>query len=234
MSKLGEAIGLKHSPVAVLKQAQVPEGALKFRGRGCVVALLSAAAKGRVGAVTKEAIGCLGGRSGLGFEKLSPEPLVHFLAEGTASHPGLRQKKDAATAAAYVSSLPVTQPAEVVVFCPLDQLPQGAVPVSVIFLVNPDQLSALVTLANYDKPTQDNVQVRFAAGCAQAVLLSMCDSEAGADRCIIGLTDPSARLHVDKDLLSFSLPYARFLELEEQVDASFLTTETWQRLRKRI
>ena len=234
ISKIGEAIGLKLQPVAVLKLPQMPEGALEFRGGGCVVALLAAAAKGRTGAVRKEAIGCLGGRSGLGFEKLTPEPLVRFLAAGTEQYPGLRQKKDPEVAAAYVDSLPVAEPAEIVAFRPLDQLAQGEVPVSVIFLVNPDQLSALVTLANYDKPTQDNVRVHFAAGCAQAVLYSMYDSEVGTDKCTIGLTDPSARLHIDKDLLSFSIPYSRFLEMEENVASSFLTTETWKKIQKRI
>ena len=116
------------------------------------------------------------------------------------------------------------------IFQPLDKLSDAVVPTAVIFLVNADQLSALVTLANYDRPNQDNVKVLFGAGCVQAVLYSMCDTEA----CILGLTDPSARLPISKDLLSFSIPYARFLEMEDNVPESFLTGETWRQIQKRL
>lgn len=78
--------------------------------------------------------------------------------------------------------------------------------------------------------TQDNVKVLFGAGCVQAVLYSMCDTGA----CILGLTDPSARLPISKDLLSFSIPYARFLEMEDNVPESFLTGETWRQIQKRL
>lgn len=91
-----------------------------------------------------------------------------------------------------------------------------------------------MTLANYDQPGQDSVQVQFGAGCVQSLLYSMTDAEAGRSRCMIGLTDPSARKCIEKDVLSFSIPYARFLEMESRADGSLLSKETWRTLSKRI
>ena len=119
-------------------------------------------------------------------------------------------------------------------FKPFSALEQDETPQAVVFLVNADQLSALVTMANYDQPTQDNVQVKFGAGCIQSVLYVLKDSQEGRTTCTIGLTDPSARKCIDKDLLSFSIPYARYLLLEDQVEESFLNKQSWQGLSQRI
>lgn len=235
-SIIRQAIKMERHPVAILKTNTAPEGALQFKegGSGCVIAMLAAASRGKTAVFSESTTGCPGGKAGLGFGKLDPGPLSHFLSTGGGPKPGEFYKKSPELAMDYIISMPDAIPADYVIFKPLDQVTEEETPVSVVFLVNADQLAGLVTLANYDQSAQDHVAVRFGAGCAQSILFSITDSEAGKSQCTIGITDPSARLHLDKDLLSFSIPYPRFLEMEANAESSFLTKQTWTELRKRI
>jgi len=105
---------------------------------------------------------------------------------------------------------------------------------TIVFYVNPDQLSALVVLANYGRPTSDNVIIPFAAGCQTACLIPCDESSHEKPRAVVGMTDISARPVIDADLLSFSVPFSLFKEMEGNIPGSFLDKEAWHKVAKRI
>ncbi|HOV78826.1 MAG TPA: DUF169 domain-containing protein [Bacillota bacterium] len=255
-SKIARVVGMKYSPVAVILTDKKPEQALQFvEGRwGCVVSMLSAAAKGRTAVFDRKTFGCLGGGTGLGFGNQYvnfPAGIEYFISTGNkefcktdagrnmvrnmpAIEHGEGYVKNPELAKKFIDALPVVDvPAEYVVFKPLERLSGGETPKVVVFLANPDQLSALVVLANYSRETNENVVVPFGAGCHSICIIPYREEAAENPRAIIGLTDISARKHVDRDILSFTVPYKMFLEMESNVEGSFLEREEWRKVRER-
>ena len=236
-SMIARHLCLKNHPVAVTWADEMPENAIHFQeGKwGCVVALIKVASQGKIAAATDATTACRGGRVGLGFSGYEHGQIEYFLSTGSEANPKSEHyKKTPELARAFMDTIPHIHPGKCLVLKPLEMVTAGDSPKCVIFLVNADQLSGLITLANYDQSTQDNVSVRFASGCGQAVLYPMSAEEAMARTCYIGMTDPSARKVIGSNQLSFSIPYSRFLEMEPEADGSFLTTDTWEIIKKRI
>ena len=235
-SKIAEAIHLVTQPVAVYRSKTCPENALQFQEGvwGCVISMLNAAAEGKTAAFHETNVACKGGQAGLGLNPFTPGVIEYYLSTGEKGPlPGERYKKSPELALEYINNVPEVDSPDYVVFQPLDQLGDSE-PEMIVFLVNADQLSGLATLANYDQPTQDNVKLNFGSGCVQAIRYALAASRDGKSDCFIGLTDPSARKCIDKNLMSFSIPYRKFLEMEGNVENCFLITDTWKKISDRI
>jgi len=57
----------------------------------------------------------------------------------------------------------------------------------------------------------------------------------GSPKAVLGLLDVSARPMVDKDLLSFTVPFEMFLNMEKNVPDSFLRHhKSWLKVKERI
>ncbi|MEW5899185.1 MAG: DUF169 domain-containing protein [Bacillota bacterium] len=121
-------------------------------------------------------------------------------------------------------------PATYVIFKPLNQLTADETPEVVVFLANVDQLCALCVLANSDRGAGQSVIVPFGAGCQTLGIIPYAEARSAQPRAVSGLTDISVRRHVDKDLLSFAVPFPMFLQMEENVAGSFLEEETWRKV----
>ena len=238
-SKIKNFIKLKNHPVAVIQSDELPEKVLQFKiGQwGCVAAMLAAAANGKIAAFSKETTACVGGCAGLGFEKYPLGWIEYFLSCGSETvnrcehykqTPELARNFIENVSNKLIEKLPPRK--KVLLFKPLEFVTEDDLPEVIIFLANADQLSGLVTLANYDSVTNDAVKILFGAGCAQVVLYPMTDK----NFCYVGLTDPSARKFVDKNLLAFSLSYEKFLHLENLAAESFLNYDAWQKIFNRI
>ncbi len=149
---------------------------------------------------------------------------------------GERYKKTPELTDQFVNELPMSEvPTRYVVMKPLSLVdPERDKPVSVSFLVNPDQLSALVILANYDRPGQENVAIPYAAACQVIGILSYKEATSEQQRCLVGMTDISARKNLKAqgmaDKLTVTIPFRRLCEMESQVPGSFFERETWKRV----
>ena len=102
----------------------------------------------------------------------------------------------------FVACLPVMDiPARYVVMKPLHDVDLTRDNVrSITFLVNPDQLSALVVLANYEGEHNENVIIPFAAGCQSIGICTVRENQREHSRAVIGLVDLSARKNLRRQL----------------------------------
>jgi uncharacterized protein (DUF169 family) len=246
-SKIAEAIQLKGYPVAVILSDNKPDSGTQFRENiwGCVASMLAASAlKGRTACFDRKTYGCVGGGVGLGFgNTYEGFPIEHLLSNGKKDfvdgtrrtkklEEGEHYLKTPELAQQFVECLPMRNVKETyVIFKPLEQVTDEKVE-SIVFFVNPDQLSALVVLANFGRAKIDNVIAPWAAAC-QSILFAYEEEENELPRAIIGYFDLAARKHIDKNLLSFTIPYKMFVEMESNVEGSFLEMEEWKELRER-
>jgi uncharacterized protein (DUF169 family) len=248
-SKLIDALRLELSPVAVLLTDVKPEGALQFKeGRwGCVGSSIVAVAKGRSAVFDRQTFGCPGGGVGLGFGDqytqcgMAIEALLSTgdaevaakLQRSSKMAEGERFFQTPETVTAWLGTIPMTDVAtEYVVLKPFDQVADDETPAMVVFLANADQLSALVVLADFGRGSGESAIARFGGAC-QSIVFGYAEAQQERPRGIIGFFDIAQRSHVSRETLSFTAPWALFLEMESHVEDSFLEMEDWKKLQER-
>ena len=242
-SALAQAIALKSSPIAIILTDEKPEGAVQFKEgvRGCVGASIVSATGGKTAVFDRQTYGCPGGGVGLGFGNCYADrdfPIEKLLSSGDPqatrsplSH-GERFFRDPDTVSEWLTHVPMTDvPTEYVVMKPLAEVTEEQ-PELVAFLVNGDQLSALVVMTGFARGGAEPPIAPFGGAC-QSILFGYAEAKRDVPRGVIGFFDIAQRKRVSRELLSYTVPWSLFLEMEASVPESFLELEVWKELRER-
>jgi len=202
----------------------------------CVIGALSNVRRGSSYCFNADSIGCPGGKRYLGFaEKIMPD-FEYFLSCGIPGRlEGERYKKSPELVRESIKYSPVFKaPARFIVFKRWDMLEKSDDPEVVIFFAQPDVLSGLFTLANFDEAEPNGVFSPHGSGCASIVQYPYLEKDSHRPRGVIGMFDISARPFVPRNVLTFSVPMKKFVTMIENMKESFLITKSWRKIQKRI
>jgi len=233
-----ETLGFKESPLGAYYTSDKPKGIRPKTGiHLCMIGLLKKARKkGKTAYFNKKHFGCPGGAYYMGFLE-SPRPNIeYFLSCGIPGEmEGERYIKTPELAREFFGRMkPRPTPASYCVFKPIENFEGDEKPEVVIFFAPPDILSGLFTLTNYALENTDAVYTPFGSGCSTILTRPLKEAEKENPRAILGMFDVSARPMVERDILTFAMPYFVFLKLLENVSGSFLETESWKKVQQRI
>jgi hypothetical protein len=181
-------------------------------------------------------IGCVGGKRYLGFEsKLAPN-FEFFLSYGIPGKlEGERYKKSPELVKEHMKhQRPSKAPGDYIVFKRFDKMENGDKPLVVIFFASPDVLSGIFTLANFDATQPNGVIAPFCAGCGSIVDFPLKELQSPEPRAVLGMFDVSARPCVPSTVLTFAVPWSKYVHMVDNMGESFLITKSWNKVRARM
>lgn len=251
-SILCEKLNFKLNPVAIFFTDEKPETTFQAEKgkRVCAASLLVAAAmKDLVSTFDEDTYGCAGGGVGLcfgnGFKKKG-HPTEALLSRGDeilrqqgrsierSLGKGERFFETPELVRKWVDAVPYTEtPQKYVVFKPLHMVKEGETPDLVLIFANPDQLSVLVILSGYYRGKALNVVAPFASAC-QSILLAYQEIGKDMPNAVMGYFDIAQRCNLPKELLSLTVPYKMFQELELGAIDGCTETTAWERIQDRF
>lgn len=202
----------------------------------CLICELAHVRKGECIYYDGENIICGGGKRYLGYSDQMRPNFRYFLSCGI---PGEMEGERYIKTPELVDEIQKNQQmlpvsGKNLIFKRWDKLEERDDPQVVIFFATPDVLSGLFTLTNYDRTRADSIFTPFGAGCGSIIHYPYLEMSSDAPRAVIGMFDISARLCVSENTLTYALPMKRFLTVISNMEESFLITESWRKVQKRI
>lgn len=174
----------------------------------------------------KGGTGCKGAHRALGIEQESPSFLAHFLTDGVGAPKGEGLRATPEIAQQFLDRAQPPVPEQGIILIGPLRLERWPVVRSVTFLVDPDRLAALTTLAGYW--SADNV-VAAPFGSACSFLWKSFNEVQGA-QAIIGGTDVAMRRYLPTAILTLTVAPAHFARMLTVPENSFLDHDWWNEL----
>ncbi len=262
-SNIAKEMDLKFPPIVLIKSNTKPEDAIgpKAGKGGCVMSFVAQTiAKRKTTCFGRDNITCGGLATGFGWgDGFKDEDALDFQATflscGVESAPnreeyetklsymkkhtrdmfrqGERIFTDFETAKENIKNRPVYDSEDYVIFKGLEDLEDGEIPQSVIFTVNPVELTALIQL-NTSYRTQGAYLLTPQASSCQAIgSFTFEQGESDDPKPILSPIDFAGKRKMNHfipdEYMHLSMPWKLFLKLEEVSKNSVLQTELWQK-----
>jgi hypothetical protein len=205
-------------------------------GWRCLVCDLFKVRRGASRYFDEASVSCSGGKIYAGFTKTRSPEFRYFLSYGKEGLVrGERYKKTPEIVDETIKgakSLP--SEGKGLLFRRWDNLGEDDNPEVVIFFARPEVFSGLFTLANFDRSDPDGVVCPFGSGCSSIIHYPWLEQQKEDPKSVLGMFDPSARKCVAADILTFAVPMKKFSTMITDMEESFLITDTWETVKKKI
>jgi uncharacterized protein (DUF169 family) len=259
IGKFLDILGMREQPFGIYYSDTAPEGAISpkpsplpsiemeakgqvdwksvYENWSCVIGILwRARNKGVAACFDREHFGCLGGAFYLGYLKPQLEAIVYYVSTGA---PGQREgehyfESPEITRKFFETMDPRPAPGRYCIFKPINTFSEGERPELVVFFARAEAIAGLNQLATFVTNDFEAVRSPFGAGCTNIITWPLKYLAQGELKAVIGGWDPSDRKFMKPDELTFSVPREMFERMVNRWKESFLTTDTWAHVRKRI
>jgi hypothetical protein len=236
IDRLTKCLRLSTPLIAIFDCPPSPEfePLVRARGRACLFAFYDRWLEGQTvvfekseSGFTDPRNGCNGAQIAFGLVREYPPFMSHFLTDGVGAPMGEGLKARAELAQEFIDRAVSPYPSGDTVLAGPLRLSAWEHVRSVTFLVDPDRLAALMTLATYWTTEQNTICAPFSSGCG--LLWRELDNQ-GEDRAVIGCTDIAMRRYLPPEILGFTVTPQRFEKMLTFPDDAFLNRDWWNEL----
>jgi uncharacterized protein (DUF169 family) len=205
-------------------------------GRSCLICELAKIRNGKSIYYTVDEIACGGAKRYLGYTDSIRPNFEYFLSCGIPGKMEGERYKISPELVLETQKLQETLPTKGknIIFKRWDNLEESDNPDAVIFFAKGEVLSGLFTLANFDQVDPNGVIAPFGAGCGSIIHYPYLEKNNKIPKAVLGMFDVSARPCVPVDTLCFAIPMNKFEKMIGYMDESFLITDSWEIVRKKI